>query len=47
MGVSSLSLTIFGSLLWLLDPYPWGLLAFLMLVSGIALIAVALQVRDR
>jgi uncharacterized membrane protein HdeD (DUF308 family) len=47
IGASGVSLTIFGSLLLLSDPYRWDLLAILMLVSGIALIAVALQVRDR
>ena len=51
MGASGVSLTIFGILLLPKPPYgeqyPWYLLAFLMLVSGIALIAVALRVRDR
>jgi uncharacterized membrane protein HdeD (DUF308 family) len=50
MGASGVSLTIFGSILLLpnlSDQYPWPLLAFLMLVSGIALIAASLQVRDR
>ena len=50
MGASGVSLTIFGSILLLPNPpdqYPWLLLAFLMLVSGIALTAVSLQVRDR
>ena len=51
MGASGVSLTIFGILLLPKPPYgeqyPWPLLAFLMLVSGIALIAAALRARDR
>ena len=49
MGTSGVSLAVFGILF--LVPYsgrfPWVLLGFLALVSGIALIAVALRERDR
>jgi uncharacterized membrane protein HdeD (DUF308 family) len=51
MGASGVSLALFGIPLLRADlhpnDYPWGLLGFLALVSGIALIAVALRVRDR
>jgi uncharacterized membrane protein HdeD (DUF308 family) len=51
MGASGVSLTFFGILLWsritLIDLDWVNLFAFLMLLSGIALIAVALRVRDR
>jgi uncharacterized membrane protein HdeD (DUF308 family) len=51
MGASGVSLTFFGILLWsriTLNDSDWeNLFAFLMLLSGIALIAVALRVRDR
>jgi uncharacterized membrane protein HdeD (DUF308 family) len=51
LGASGVSLTVFGILLLsglpLGQGVPWYSSAFLMLVSGIALIAAALRVRDR
>jgi uncharacterized membrane protein HdeD (DUF308 family) len=49
MAISGASLTVFGILFLLPNsgPFPWNLLVPLALVSGIALIAVALRVRDR
>jgi uncharacterized membrane protein HdeD (DUF308 family) len=49
MATSGVSLTVFGILFLLQNPgyFPWKLLVPLALVSGIALIAVALRVRDR
>jgi uncharacterized membrane protein HdeD (DUF308 family)/tetratricopeptide (TPR) repeat protein len=49
MAISGVSLTVFGILFLLQNPghFPWNLLVPLALVSGTALIAVALRVRDR
>jgi uncharacterized membrane protein HdeD (DUF308 family) len=55
MAISGVSLAVFGILLLFLLPFmppfpdglPWILLKPLALVSGIALIAIALRVRDR
>jgi len=50
MGTSGVLLAVFGIALWLeVSPShaTWRLLQFLLLVSGIALIAVALRLRDQ
>jgi uncharacterized membrane protein HdeD (DUF308 family) len=47
MGTSGVSLVVFGILLFVRESPTWNLLSFLLLVSGLALIAVALSVRDR